>query len=67
MANFKVNKVKGLMTEHAEYIHDLAAVLNISQSAMSNKLRGVTEFTASEIATICKHYNVEPNLLFNLE
>lgn len=43
---------------------DVAKVLKIGKATINRKLRGATEFTMSEIETLCKHYKKEYSELF---
>lgn len=57
-----ISKLKGLMAEHNETRKDVAKVLNISESAVKNKLLGKSKFYFEEIVALSKHYNVEINI-----
>lgn len=42
----------------------VAKLLKINISSFSKKINGHTPFSAVEIATICKHYNLDANEIF---
>ena len=59
MFEFTLEKLRGLMAEKRIKQIDLADELNISISAMNNKMLGKTEFTLREIKEIARIFNVE--------
>lgn len=59
MFEFTLEKVRGLMAERGLKQIDLADELNISISAMNNKMLGKTDFTLREIKELARLFNVE--------
>ena len=59
MFEFTLEKLRGLMAEKGIKQIDLADRLNISMSAINNKMLGKTEFTLREIKEISKMLCVE--------
>ena len=59
MFEFTLDKLRGLMAEKGIKQIDLADQLNISLSAMNNKMIGKTEFTLREIKEIARFLCVE--------
>ena len=59
MIEFSIDKLRGLMAEKGIKQIDLADRLNISMSAINNKMLGKTEFTLREIKEISKMLCVE--------
>jgi len=53
-----------LMRENDESQSYLARLLNITPQTISKKLVGDTEWTISEIDTLCNHYNKDYYELF---
>ena len=43
---------------------NLAAILNLSQSSVSMRLRGATPFSAHELATIATHLDIPVNTFY---
>lgn len=52
-------KLRGLMAEKEISNSDLSHLLNITASAMRNKMRGNNQFTESEIVVLKKHFGDE--------
>lgn len=52
-----------LLTNSISYA-TVAKLLKINISSFSRKINGHTPFSAIEIATICKHYNLDANEIF---
>lgn len=48
------NRIRGLMAERNVSQHDMAAALNMSQAAVSRRLRGATPLDVNEITTIAR-------------
>ena len=48
--------VKGRLAERDETQEVLAAVLGISQQAVSAKLSGKSEITLGDVAMVCEHF-----------
>lgn len=59
MFEFTLEKLRGLMAEKRIKQIDLADELNISISAMNNKMLGKTDFTLREIKELARLFNVE--------
>ena len=59
MFEFTLEKLRGIMAEKGIKQIDLADRLNISMSAINNKMLGKTEFTLREIKEISKMLCVE--------
>lgn len=59
MIEFSLEKLRGIMAEKGIKQIDLADRLNISMSAINNKMLGKTEFTLKEIKEISKMLCVE--------
>ena len=59
MFEFTLDKLRGLMAEKGIKQIDLADQLDISLSAMNNKMLGRTEFTLREIKEIARFLCVE--------
>lgn len=63
----KVVKFPNLLAEMArngEAQKDLADLLKTNKSTMSRKLAGKTEWTVSDVETICEHYKKDYYTLF---
>lgn len=46
---------------------EIAQLLNVSQMTISNKLRGITEWTIGEVELLCEHYDKDYYYLFEKE
>lgn len=56
-------EVRVLMTRHRVKQSDLAAVLNVRQPAVSQRLNGHVDFTVSELETLARFFRVAPAVL----
>lgn len=52
--------VRGLLASHRRTQRELAQVLGISQSNVSKRLTGVSEFNASDVLAIAAWLDVDP-------
>lgn len=55
----RVNKIKGLMTEHGLTITDLATKLNMAPQTLSFKLSGKSTFNADEMYLLIEILKIE--------
>lgn len=53
------------MVRRNEIQSDVCKVLGLSQSALTNKFTGKSEWTISEIDKLCKHYDKDYYYLFH--
>ncbi len=60
----RLHKIKGLMAENYETQADLAALLNLTPPTINSRLKGKSEFTATEIYKIAEHYKVPPGYFY---
>jgi transcriptional regulator with XRE-family HTH domain len=59
-----LNKLNGLMAEHKKGNKHMATLLNITETAFSNKRTGKNEFKASEIDAIAREFGVNVSYFF---
>lgn len=58
MTNFNYNKLKGRLVEYGYKQQDLAQLLGVSTSTVSQKLNSVTDFSASEMLCIMEWLDI---------
>lgn len=59
-------EVRALMGRHHVTQMDLCAVLRVSQTGVSKRLRGVTPFDANEIGVLAGYFGVSPAELLGI-
>lgn len=64
---YKYPKILEYMKKHKESQVELSEVLGMTDITLRNKLAGNTEWTISEIQTLCKHYKTGFYKLFKME
>lgn len=65
MKNQGYNKLKGYLAEHNIKHKDVASLINVTHTTFSKKItRNGAEFTADEIRSICKYYNISSDEFF---
>lgn len=52
------------IAKSGEMQKDIAALLTIRESTVSRKIKGLSEWTMPEIATLCRHYGKSFEELF---
>lgn len=57
-------EIRALLGRHQRTQTDLAGLLNISQSQMSKRLRGVIPFDIDELASVAHYFGVSVGSLF---
>ena len=56
---FQYNKLLGRMTEKKVIQKRAASALSISENSFTNKIKGRSNFTSEEIATLCDLLDIE--------
>ncbi|NDO45440.1 hypothetical protein [Clostridium sp. MD294] len=59
------NKFKGFLKEKELTYSDVGKVLNISVTAVLNKINGVSDFYVEEVKTLQSKYGMELSVFFN--
>lgn len=57
-------KFKAWMVENDVKQRDLAKILNLSISAISDRLNGKTDFTMEQVREICNYYKISSDVYF---
>jgi transcriptional regulator with XRE-family HTH domain len=66
LAAHVARRVRGLMGEHQVRQTDLAKMLGVSQSAASDRLRGVTDFPINELPVLAAEFSTSIEYLLGL-
>lgn len=61
----KYRNLRVAMYKYGDTQYTLAEVLNISQSAVNNRLAGRTSWTIREVKILCQRYKKPFEVLFN--
>lgn len=64
MAKYKYSNLLLEMNNYDESASDLSKILKVSVPTVIRKLTGSTEWTISDIETLCKHYKKDYYELF---
>ena len=56
------NKFKGAIRERGVTYEKIANLLNSTKSTICNKINGNSDFTISEVKTICTTYGIDRNI-----
>ncbi|MDP1622701.1 MAG: helix-turn-helix domain-containing protein [Bacteroidales bacterium] len=59
--------VKGKLAPNISFVHDLSELLGISYDSAYRRIRGEKELSLEELKTICIHYEISADALFNLK
>jgi hypothetical protein len=59
--------VKNRLTHNVSFVHELSELLNISYDSAYRRIRGEKELSLEELKTICLHYKISVDALFNLK
>ena len=59
--------IKAQLPANISFVHELSELLGISYDSAYRRIRGEKELSMEEIKTICLHYNVSVDALFNVK
>lgn len=59
------NRLKGILKEKGITYGDVAKILNISETAVSYKINGLSDFYISQVDILQKHYGFNLNVFLN--
>ncbi len=59
--------VKDRLPNNTSFVHELSELLNISYDSAYRRIRGEKELSLEELKTICLHYRISVDALFNLK
>lgn len=53
---------KGWLIANGHKQYELAELLGLTKTTLNKKLNGHSEFTISQVKTICEHYHISANI-----
>jgi hypothetical protein len=59
--------IKSKLAPNISFVHDLSELLGISYDSAYRRIRGEKELSLAELKSICHHYNVSVDALFNFK
>ena len=59
--------IRSNLAPNISFVHDLSELLGISYDSAYRRIRGEKELSLEELKTICFHYNVSVDTLFNFK
>ncbi|MCX6303696.1 MAG: helix-turn-helix domain-containing protein [Bacteroidetes bacterium] len=59
--------IKSKLAPNISFVHELSEILEISYDSAYRRLRGEKELSLEELKTICVHYRISADALFNLK
>ena len=59
--------IKSKLAPNISFVHDLSELLGISYDSAYRRIRGEKELSLEELKTICLHYNISTDALFNFK
>jgi len=59
--------VKNRLSPNISFVHELSELLNISYDSAYRRIRGEKELSMEELKTICLHYQISVDALFNFK
>jgi hypothetical protein len=59
--------IRQKLSPNISFVHDLSELLGISYDSAYRRIRGEKELTLEELKTLCQHYQISVDALFNLK
>jgi len=59
--------IKSKLSPNISFVHDLSELLGISYNSAYRRIRGEKELSLEELKSICVHYDISVDALFNLQ
>lgn len=59
--------IKSRLAQNISFVHDLSELLGISYDSAYRRIRGEKELSLEELKTICTHYKISIDALFNFK
>ena len=63
----RLDRLKAYMKLKGYRLQDMMKLLNNSYSVISQKLRGMANFTLCDVVTICREFDISADFLLNLK